>query len=201
MKIEHKLEKYSSCMEEIKLRTEVIRAFLDGRANALYEHTTMECICLQVRKILELIALSSLVANVEEYSKKKESFAKHSHAEFIINEIRSINPNFYPVPTIKRRDEKNPKLSHQEPVTSGFLTEKELVNIYSRCGGLLHANNPFAGPKDIKNFIRVVPGWMDKIVKLLNHHIVHFIDEESIFICIMNSEGSGKVQVTHFVRE
>ena len=70
------LVKYRDCMEEIKKRTEVVDGFLRGNYHALYLQTTVESICLQVRKILELIALASLVANKGVYEKSRQNFAK-----------------------------------------------------------------------------------------------------------------------------
>lgn len=52
--------KYIDCMEEIKLRTKVIYGFIDNTCTAMYVQTTSECVALQVRKILELIALASI---------------------------------------------------------------------------------------------------------------------------------------------
>lgn len=65
MKVDN-LPQYCSLMEEIKRRTAVIKS-----------------IQAQIRKILELIALGSLVSNIEEFSKQKEKFATYWHAEII----------------------------------------------------------------------------------------------------------------------
>lgn len=54
---------HAAQMREIKRRTEVIDFFLHKSGHALYQPTTIESICLQFRKILELIAFSSLIAN------------------------------------------------------------------------------------------------------------------------------------------
>ncbi|MCV6622267.1 MAG: hypothetical protein OIF51_11030, partial [Cellvibrionaceae bacterium] len=150
------LNKYAECMEEIKKRTEVIRAFLDGRCSALYKQTTAESICLQVRKILELIALASLVANKEEYAKSRAKFAKDWHAKRILQSIEQINPNFYPTPSTQVLDNVTGKVVEVKPIKTGFLTRKDFENIYDRCGGLLHAQNPFSASKDIDNFLKIV---------------------------------------------
>jgi hypothetical protein len=64
---------YAAQMEEIKRRLNVIEYYLTGKGHALYEPTTIESSCLQVRKVLELIAFSTLVSNksmIEEVQKK-----------------------------------------------------------------------------------------------------------------------------------
>ncbi|MBO2697570.1 hypothetical protein [Shewanella algae] len=194
------IHKYAECMEEIKKRTEVIRAFLDGRCNALYKQTTVESICLQVRKILELIALASLAANKEEYAKNRANFAKDWHAKRILQSIEEINPNFYPSPSTQVLDEATGKVLEVKPIKSGFLTRKDFENIYDRCGGLLHAKNPFAASKDIDNFLNVVPTWVEKIKTLLNHHHAQLVQEDLQFWVVMESNTDGRVQVSLFQR-
>ena len=56
-------EKYLSCMREIKHRTDVIQRFLRQEWHAGYLASTAECIALQFRKTLELVALASLSRN------------------------------------------------------------------------------------------------------------------------------------------
>ena len=79
------MQKYIACMEEIKKRTEVVTWFVRREIGARYIGTTAESVALQMRKILELIALSSLVANHEEYSKHRANFRRKFQ--------RSIFPN------------------------------------------------------------------------------------------------------------
>lgn len=187
-------------MEEIKMRTAVINAFLSGECQTLYKQTTVESICLQVRKILELIAMASLVANKEEYAKVRKDFTKNYHAQWILNTIESINPNFYPQPSKQVLDPTGKQVVRVESINSGFLTKKEFENIYERCGGLLHAENPFGTKKDLDNFLRVIPSWMDKIIELLNHHQAQLIDNNLQLWVVMNGNQDGKVHVTLFER-
>jgi hypothetical protein len=61
--------KYCNQMEEIKLRTNVVNSFHYGQGSAMYPASTIECICLQIRRIFELIAFASLIANREAYTR------------------------------------------------------------------------------------------------------------------------------------
>jgi len=72
--------KYCDLMEEIKRRTAVIDFFLVGDGHALYQPPTIESVGLQSRKVLELIAFGSLVANKESYSAAYARFAEHCAA-------------------------------------------------------------------------------------------------------------------------
>ena len=56
---------YQDCLLEIKKRTEIIADHLNGITVEKYAIIEVETICLQFRKILEKIALISLIANKE----------------------------------------------------------------------------------------------------------------------------------------
>ena len=185
-------------MEEIKKRTEVIHAFLNGKCNALYIRTTAESICLQVRKILELIAHASLVANKDKYAKNRANFAKDWNAKKILQSIEEINPNFYPSPSKQILDNLTGKVLSIEKIKSGFLTRPYFENIYDRCGGLLHARNPFSASKDFDNFMSIAPSWMEKIKILLSHRQMQLVQEDLQFWVVMQSNTDGRTQVTLF---
>ena len=87
---------YADCMEEIKKRTTVVNGFLIREYHAKYVQTTAESICLQIRKILELIALGSLVANRPEYQKYRKNFRRDWNAKRILETLERANPNLYP---------------------------------------------------------------------------------------------------------
>ena len=86
-------------MTEIKRRIEVISRLIEKRFTTGYDVTDVETGCLQMRKILELIALGSLVVNKEEISKEYDNYANHWNAKDILTYIETVNPNFYPVPS------------------------------------------------------------------------------------------------------
>ena len=77
-------------MEEIKRRIKVIDYFLFGSGHSLYEATTLESVSLQLRKILELTAMATLVANKKEYAKVYSNFAKTWNAEYLLKDLARI---------------------------------------------------------------------------------------------------------------
>ena len=82
-----KLDLYTNCMEEIKKRTEVITEHLNGGYNEKYLITETEFLCVQLRKVLENIALASLVANKEKYSSVRINFASDWNAKRILYDL------------------------------------------------------------------------------------------------------------------
>src|SRR6266446_9457801 len=89
---------YCSLMEEIRLRTNVLNAFIEGNATAVYKATNIESTYLQFRKILELVAFGSLVANREAFSVVYTEFARFWNARRLLEDIERVNPGFYPEP-------------------------------------------------------------------------------------------------------
>ena len=76
MDLKDKIVKYSECMEEVKKRVEVIESLINKTVTTPYLITNVEFACVQVRKILELTALSGLVANKVEFQKVKMDLSK-----------------------------------------------------------------------------------------------------------------------------
>ena len=200
--IEKTLRLYEAQMEEIKKRTEVVTCFVNGRCNALYNVPTGESLALQIRKILELIALASLVANKAEYARLHKNFAKHWRAKDILKELEKVNPKFYPIPTKQIPIQGKSKTRHFElpEIKKGFLTKDEFAHLYDVCSDLLHAQNPFStkAKVDAEQFRQDSASWMEKIIRLLNHHNMYLPDGRTQIITLMKGSEDGKAHATLF---
>ena len=191
---------YADCMEEIKKRTEVVDGFLRGELHAKYLQTTVESICLQIRKILEFIALASLVANKAEYEKQRKNFHRDWRAKHILKTLDKANPQFYPSPSKQVTSPETGKVVEVKPITSGYLSRTDFEALYDECSNILHASNPFSGEQqEIQAFLDKTPEWMEKIRVLLNHHQVQLIDERQLWV-LMQANSDGKVHVYEFER-
>ncbi|MFH1217773.1 MAG: hypothetical protein V1706_14860 [Pseudomonadota bacterium] len=182
------IQKYISLMAEIKRRTLVVDSFTQGKTHSVYKATTVETIYLQFRKILELIAMGSLVANKKEFSKIHTKFSNYWNAEKIINDIEKLNSNFYPTPIkqnpceepeIKSRFEKIPDSKH--------LTKSDFVSLYKKCGAILHAENPYGKKIDYDSYNSMAVVWRQKIRNLLNAHEIRLINDENLYLIQMGA--------------
>ncbi len=190
--------KYAECMEEIKKRTLVIEAFLNGSRNALYLKATVESIYLQFRKVLELIAMASISASPE-YMERYERFRRHYNGKRILEDLEKLNPHFYPRPTRQVLDPDTGKVVRVVDIESGFLTKDHYVELYDICGDLLHAENPYAEEEqNIELRFREAPEWKNRIVMLLNHHQVQLADSRRQIWVLMQAKSDGKVHVWDF---
>jgi hypothetical protein len=193
------LNKYRKCLFEIKKRTEVIKNFVSHGKTTGYLITDVELICLQFRKIIELIALGSLVANKEVYSKERERFKEDWNARLIFQDLERMNPKFYPEPSkqIEKINKAGQKYFHFERITTGFMTRKDAIKIYEQCGGILHADNPFKGEKDIKDIKNKFPNWATRLITLMNHHSI-ILNNGHMVVGLMQGRDDGLPHVTLF---
>jgi len=136
------IHQYALIMKEIKNRIKVIDFFLHGPGHAIYPPTTIESICLQFRKILELIAMASLVANKKQYVKLHRDFGKHWNAEYLLRDLGRVNSDFYPKPISETPSAETGIKMHISDIEHDYLTKKDFIVVYKKCGGLLHADNP-----------------------------------------------------------
>ncbi len=192
------IDKYAHCMREIKHRIEVIDHFVIKGNSLLYRQASIETACLQLRKTLELIAFASLSANKDAYSMAHSDFAKHYHAERLLRDLERINQNFYPFPFIEVPcDLPEIRIEHK-PRQDDFLTREEFVKAYEKCGGMLHARNPFGGGTPYEYFEQAIPKWRNEIVNLLNCHSVHPHNDPSIWVIHMKENGDDEVHYYEF---
>lgn len=195
MDILHQAKKYHECMGEAKRRIEVVDKVINKEITTNILITDVELMCIQIRKILELIALSSVAANQAEYQKVRSNLATLWNAKDIVKNIEAINPKYYPEPILLQGWNGDPNNTRTQPVKEKYLTRDELFDIYARCGGLLHAQNPFAKKKDFKQAAMVIPNWLKKIKTLLDKHIVNLVDSDTMFMVILNLGYEKEVSV------
>lgn len=189
---------YSQQMREIKRRVEVIDYFLHKGGHALYQPTSIESVCLQFRKILELIAFGSLIANKARYSTVHKNFESHWNAELLLKDLFRINPDFYPKPVEEKPSTISGVINDLVPIMDGYLTQQEFVQIYKKCGGMLHAANPYGSKTGYHFYEKSFPVWREKVIRLLNCHQVHLYGETSFWLIHMLEDGDNEVHFYEF---
>ena len=191
------MPQYASLMKEVKLRVKVIDHLAFGGGNALFVPTTVECIYLQLRKVLELVVFGSLVANKALYSQVHENFSKHWNAKLLIKDLRRVNPNFYPRAIHEVEPEDTEKGDHFID-RHDSLTETEFVELFERCGRILHADNPFGSKVDWEQYRKEIMDWRQKILNLLNSHTIRLVDESRFYLVHMEESGDDEVRMYEF---
>jgi hypothetical protein len=191
-------EKYLAVLVEIKRRTKVIDDIISADSRLRYRATSIETACLQIRKILELIAFGSLIANVRMYSAQHRKFAEHWNPKFMLKDMARVNPHFYPLPIIQKPSA-IPGIE-MDWVDRGpdYLTKDDFLFAYDKCGGILHATNPYGTETDFDVYQTNLTQWRNKIVNLLNAHTMTLAQDDHLYLFEM---GTGdKIPTYHDFR-
>jgi hypothetical protein len=190
------IQKYLALMGEIKRRTAVIDAFSLGLTHAVYKATTIESIYLQYRKILELIALGSLVAQKDVFSTAYADFAKYWNAELLVKDMERLNPKFFPDPIIQQPSARPGVKMDWLARKDDFLTRDDLIKLYKKCGAIMHSGNPYGSQVDFGYYEKMVGHWRSRIVNLLNAHLIRLVGDPNLYLVQM---GASDAPPTHHV--
>ena len=190
---------YTTVMEDIKRRTDVVYGLLNQKTNdVMYPAVIIESAVLQVRMILELIALASLSLNKAAFEENRKKFEKHWHPKDILNDLKKKNPNFYPLPKPMRMPSRDRQAKSDVYVKTGFMGCEELIKIHGECGNILHAKNPFKENSDYGHYENEIRRWMKQIIELLNLHEIMLLGSDSLYVVQMMGKGD-RVRMYEFV--
>jgi hypothetical protein len=193
MPLDPDIEKYCNLMEEIKRRIAVVDFFISGQGTALFQPPTLESASLQLRKVLELIAFGSLVANADAYTAVHSKVSKGWHAADLLHELEEVNPDFYPVPVVEVPSIV-PAVVHQlQKRQLDYLAKDYFGEVYGRCGVMAHAANPYGKGIDYGYYLKMLPEWRIQIVNLLNNHEIHRLNRPGMYVIHMKEQQDDKV--------
>ena len=182
---------YLRNMQKIKWRLNAISEIRSKKKTTTYEHTNIEFCALQIRKILELIAFSSLISNVDIYNEKLNNIKKMWNAELILKDIERIHPDFYPKAIYVNPRNKEEWLERSEPC----LTRDKFVKAYNKCGKYLHEASPFLTDEQISSDYSAlwtdIGVWGQLIINLLYTHVVHLYDQKTLFYITMGEPNTS----------
>ncbi|AVV35309.1 hypothetical protein C8233_01585 [Halomonas sp. SF2003] len=162
----------------------------DEASHATYLQVVIESEALQLRKILELLAYSSLVSHQDAYYKIRKNMASDWHAARILKNVAKINSEYYPVPVDGVKNGKWKK------VRGGFLTKKQFMVLYDKCSDILHAENPFNKTKNSISFHDKVPHYIERIENLISEHYVKLAGDGYIHV-IVSPSTKGEITVRY----
>ena len=197
---------YVAQMEDIKRRLDAIpalRANSDVFLGSVPLIVVAETIYLQFRKVLELVAMASLLANreaVEAAVRSRKKVKKLWNGEQILKTIERINPGFFPQPIIETPSDRAGVKNELKPKRDGFLTRPQFSELYNLCGTLLHADNPLGGATDYQQLLCDGPMWKTRIMELLTCHQIRLVGHDGFFLVHMHEKRDGRVHIYQFER-
>jgi hypothetical protein len=185
---------YTTVLEEIAGRIEAARQVLLPSNPSL---PNIELAALHLRKVLELILLGSLITNrveIEAITKALQRKRARQAREL----VKAANPYYWPKGTTAFGPPRAGAIKFDP--APGALREDEWDEAYGHLSELLHARNPFKSPIDLAT----QRGWLgelrNKIMSLLEHHIVTLVDRDYMLICLMKTDA-GYVEVVMLARD
>lgn len=196
--VDESLSLYCNLMSEIKMRTSAIVEILKGRATTTYQNTNIEFMCLQIRKILELISMGSLVVNREEFDAIGKKYSEYWNAKLILQDVERLNSDFYPIPIQVIQSNEPEVVNELKKLNSGFLTREDFVKIYDKCGRIMHSYNPFGSKIDYEFYNANIKNWLNLIIGLLNTHLVHIKGIEGFYLIHMKENRDENVHGYYF---
>ena len=171
---EKQIALYLTQMQEIKHRAAYIKTCMPGNIGRI----EVENLALQVRKIIELVAFSQISIHLRKYKDRRsyigDNYEEDWNARSIFNNVKRLNPDSYPIPINPAFQVKPDGTKHFELLDkSSYLSKSQLLKLYDRCGGLLHADNPWKehGSK-CDNFKKDLPEKLELLKNLLNYHAI-----------------------------
>lgn len=185
-------------MEEVKRRQRAIDDVLSGGVRTSFEYTNIEFVALQFRKIFELVILATLASHEHYFEGLTRKLSKEWQISKIIAIVRKKNPDFFPKPIIRLKSEKPGITDEWVDVTEDFLTLDELVTAHGRIGVAMHATNPLREDAGLTELEELFPIWREKVIRLLNNHLVKFPDDRTVLYVGMQSDSTGGVHTALF---
>ena len=201
-KINACMNKYKNYMREIKKRSEVIdnvtkihnlstSAGKDAAITGFIE-ADIDLAYLQLRKIIELIMYSCVVANELAGIELTKELKKGYRPKTLRKILQKHNNDFFPVPVQTTKDNETGIMS-TEAVQDGFCSFTDLEVIHGKCGDILHAKRDYTYSDKHKLFENC-NNTLNEIKTLLNNHWIN-IDSDHSFAVVMRSSEDGKINI------
>ena len=189
---------YARCMEEIKRRQIAIDEILYERKTTSFKYTNTEFVALQFRKIFELVILASLASHQHLFEGIARKLAKEWQVTKTVAIVKNKNPGFFPTPIDRVPSANETAKDEWKPIALGFLTLDELIEAHGKIGALMHASNPYREAQSLGELESLFPSWRERLIRLLNNHLIKFPDDETILYVGMQNTETGSVHTALF---
>lgn len=185
-------------MRELTIRIEIIAYACDGNLN-LTPPYVREYSYLQYRRICELIALGCLHLHGDLPAAKAKTAKKEWNADRIMSLLHRNHPHSFPQ-SVTQTEQNGIKHLHANSKPNA-LTLGEFKTLYNECGEILHRGTIKSIEIErpiIKSDYDKVMKWHNKIVDLMNQHIIVRKNGNSFYLVSLKSKnGLPAVSIFH----
>jgi hypothetical protein len=173
-------DRYAAILAEIFTRAEGSFGYLKQDATV----GTVEYVALQLRKMLELIVMGSLVTNrvaIEQVTVALDN----KNVDEARKLARNANPSYWP----QALHPPQPGVSLEARPVEGTLREEAWGRRWGMVSNLLHTRNPYQPLLDAQIAREHLESLLDEIMALLTNHIVRLVDRDFALIGQISTEG------------
>ena len=204
--IEQKLQMYCDRMQQIVYRLHFVDGLISGYGDSPYLPATVECIFLQLRIVLELIATASLIVNDDAMNELNTKFKRNWHAIDILEAVESVNPNYYYPKPVRQVETNTPSskvdfeihIVKYEPFNGKYLSRTQFTTLYDICSKNIHIPNPFDSRSYNKNaqmcidLTNKAKQWRKRIIDLLTSHLFKLDGvDDTVHLAYTHSDGKN----------
>ncbi len=189
---------YMKLMADLKQRIKFINLILSKANTTGSNETDIEFCCLQLRKILELMSLGSLVMHKNEFEKQSDKYKTFWNPKRILDDIEKINIDFYPKPIcidLKKSTAQNTQLYDMK---DGFLNKMEFINVYNMCSKILHNDNPYGAKVDYEYYKIEIKNWGERIIYLLKLHMIKLYKGDGFYLVYVYNANDDNIHAVHY---
>jgi hypothetical protein len=189
---------YADVLQQIKVRLDKADQLLMTCPTDWSAELALERAALHLRKVIELVVLSTLVTNRAELESVSNKLHKQD-ADGARKLVRRVNPVYWPEP-IRTRLTGPGRNFEMLPVTDVYLSESEWGKAYGSTSNILHARNPLADPFDVHGTRERLETLAQKMRTLLTEHRVHLVGGNTTVLGKLD-RGDGVVSTGLFERQ
>jgi len=186
---------YADLLDETRTRIDFVTNCIK-RCDEWPPIVLQEFCYLQYRMLCEYIAIMCMIAHGDI---KTGAAMKEWRPPDIIERLQTLDPNFYPK-GIRIVVHPETKVAHLEDYNVPQLTKEELVKLWERSGDVLHLGKLKRvlrkHGKDIQVNVTELMGICQKIINLLDNHVIFSAVNKTTQVAMMSSaQFGGKVGI------
>lgn len=185
---------YAQLMEQIKVRIQAAQESMKmgvERKDSPFAYLHAEFCYLQIRRVVELIALAVVVAHNEEEEFRINGLVGNWNADRIFGELEKLSPLAFPKPFKVNNGAAVDDVVIQD---RGYLTKQSMMKIYHECGKLLHVGSLKELTKARRHYdVGEISKWLNRFIRFLDAHVVTLPNMRAMLIVQMASGHGNSV--------
>lgn len=181
------LDRYTAVLTQIGERLRLARQLLDQPV----QQATW--IAAELRIVLELIVLGSLVTNRNAISRVSHVLKIGDDVTAARKLVREVNPRYWPLP-VESGPRQADGAQFAQPANVAYLREDEWGREHGFLSDLLHAQSPYAALRDAAADTERLTGLYYRIALLLRQHWIVLAGDRDSYLGQLDVDG-GQVLV------